>query len=47
MRVLVGSNDDATLEALTGSGWVPKDTTAVPLTDDFPDLLRYLTLPGW
>ena len=46
MRVLVGTTDEATLQALKARGWTPKDAGGVPLTDDFPDLLRYLSLTG-
>ncbi len=41
-HVVVGTRDAAVVAGLTDRGWVPARMGAVPLTDDFPDLLRYL-----
>ena len=39
---VVGTRDLAVLAALAARGWVPARMGVTPLTDDFPDLLRYL-----
>jgi SAM-dependent methyltransferase len=39
---VVGTRDAATAATLSARGWVPGRTGSAPLTDDFPDLLRYL-----
>ena len=39
---VVGTRDLAVLDELAARGWVPARVAAEPLTDDFPDLLRFL-----
>jgi hypothetical protein len=39
---VVASRDAAALAALEARGWLPARIGSAPLTDDFPDLLRYL-----
>ncbi len=39
---VVGTRDPAVVAELTSRGWVPARRGVAPLTDDFPDLLRYL-----
>ncbi|HYO42192.1 MAG TPA: fused MFS/spermidine synthase [Candidatus Limnocylindrales bacterium] len=39
---VVGTRDPAVLAGLAERGWIPARMSAAPLTDDFPDLLRYL-----
>jgi spermidine synthase len=39
---VVGTRDPEVVEELQGRGWVAARLAAGPLTDDFPDLLRYL-----
>jgi hypothetical protein len=39
---IVGTRDATTVATLTARGWVPARLGAASLTDDFPDLLRYL-----
>ena len=39
---VVGTRDQDVVAELRGRGWVPARLAAGPLTDDFPDLLRYL-----
>jgi hypothetical protein len=39
---IVGTRDPDVIAELRGRGWVPARLAAGPLTDDFPDLLRYL-----
>ncbi len=39
---VVGTRDSAALTELAARGWVPARMGVEPLTDDFPDLLRYL-----
>ncbi len=40
---VVGTRDPSVVAELQGRGWVPaRIASEPPLTDDFPDLLRYL-----
>ena len=45
-RWLAASRDPATIEALRGAGWGDVDAADRPFTDDYADLLRYLTVGG-